>query len=523
MSNDRDSFFFYHNGTMAEQSSDELLTGAPVAEADSGEEETKPERLNLEIRMQSPSACQRHVTVSVSRDDIDRYFDKAFADMMPTASVPGFRAGRAPRKLVEHRYRKDLADQVKGSLLMDSMAQVTEDSKLAAISEPDFDPVAVKIPDEGPMTFEFDIEVRPEFDLPNWRGLKVERPTKQFGDKDVEARIEELLAKYGRLVPFDGAASSGDYIVCNLAFKHDGELISESKEEVIRIRPALSFRDGRIENFDKVMQGVKAEETRTAEAKLTNDAPNVNLRGKSVTAEFEVLEVKKLKLPELTPDFLSDMGFESEEAMRKGVLADLERKLSYYQQQRARQQVTALLTESANWDLPPDLLRRQARRELERAVMELRSAGFSDSEIRAHENELRQNSAVSTARALKEHFILERIAEDEKIDAEGDDYDAEIQLIAMQTDESPRRIRSRLEKGGMMDSLRNQIVERKVIAKVLEAATFKDVPFEPAAVDAEAIDKAAGGEERDVEIPEAKFADVASSVPGAPATSTAKD
>ncbi len=101
---------------------------------------------------------------------------------MPTAAVPGFRAGRAPRKLVETRFRKDVGEQVKGTLLMDSMTQVTEDEEFSAISEPDFDFDAVEVPDEGPMTFEFDIEVRPEFDLPKWKGLKIERPVREFSD-----------------------------------------------------------------------------------------------------------------------------------------------------------------------------------------------------------------------------------------------------------------------------------------------------------------------------------------------------
>ena len=127
----------------------------------------------------------------------------------------------------------------------------------------------------------------------------------------------------------------------------------------------------------------------------------------------------------------------------------------------------AALTEAANWDLPPELLKRQSRRELQRAVLELQRSGFSEEEIRAHENELRQNSALSTARALKEHFILERIAEEEEIDVVDADYDAEIALIADQTQESPRRVRARLEKAGSMDVLRNQIVERKVVDKIL--------------------------------------------------------
>ena len=504
---------------MANQSTDEMLPEAPETSAEGDEGEVKPEKLNLDIRIQSPSACERHVTVSVAREDIDRYFDKAFTELMPKAAVPGFRSGRAPRKLVESRFRKDLADQVKGSLLMDSMAQITDESKLAAISEPTFDAGAVKIPDEGPMTFEFNIEVRPEFDMPNWKGLKIERPIKEFTDADINIRLEEILAKHGRLVPFDGAASSGDYVVCNLSFKDGDRVISESKEEVIRIRSVLSFRDGKIEGFDKLMKGVKADETRVGEAKLTNDAPNEALRGKTVSAVFEVLEIKQLKLPELTPEFVSEMGFDSEEELRMGILADLKRKLEYHQQQRAREQVTALLTESASWELPPDLLRRQARRELERAVLELRRAGFSDSEILNHENALRQNSAVSTAKALKEHFILERIAEEEGVDAETQDYDAEIQLIAMQTDESPRRIRARIEKGGMMDALRNQIVERKVIGAVLAQATFKDLPYDANPVQAEALDTSAGGEEREDEIPEALHADTVSPIQS-PSTSS---
>ena len=116
----------------------ELEPEEDVESEETQEEEREP--LSLEVKIDSPSACQRHVTVTVPREDIERYFDKAFGDLMPTAAVPGFRAGRAPRKLVEHRFRKDVADQVKGSLLMDSLSQMTDEQKLAAISEPDFDP-----------------------------------------------------------------------------------------------------------------------------------------------------------------------------------------------------------------------------------------------------------------------------------------------------------------------------------------------------------------------------------------------
>jgi trigger factor len=475
----------------------------PSVEDESAEGEVT--KLNLSIKVDSPSACERHVTVTVPREEIERYYDKAYTELMPTAAIPGFRAGRAPRKLVESRFRKDVAEQVKGSLLLDSMTQITEDEKFSAISEPDFDPKAVTIPDDGPMTFEFDIEVRPEFDLPKWDGLKIDRAVREFSAADIDKQLERILARHGRLVPHDGPASSGDYISCNLTFKNGAVELSSSKEEVIRLRPVLSFRDGKIEDFDKTLNGVKAGETREATAKISADAPNESLRNQEITAVFEVLEVKKLELPELDDALLESLGgFANEGELRDAIKEDLARQLEYHQQQEARRQITGLLTASANWELPPDLLRRQSRRELERAVLELRRNGFSDQEIRAYENDLRQNSLASTAKALKEHFILERIAEDQNIEAEADDYDDEVRLIAQQSGESARRVRARLEKGGLMDALRNQIIERKVIELVLSKATFKDVPYKPEGVETEAIEQSAGGDES--EIPEATSA-----------------
>ncbi len=371
--------------------------GLAAANALGGDE--APEKLNLTIDIQKPSACERHITVTVPREDIERYYDKAFSDLMDSANIPGFRPGRAPRKLVEHRYRKEVADQVRGSLLLDSMTQITDSDEFVAISEPNFDATAVELPDEGPLKFEFDIEVRPEFDVPDWKGLHIERPVHEFSEADVDERLEILLTNRGQLIPYSGAAEPGDYIVCKLAFKNGEQLIFEgAEEETIRLRPTLSFRDGNVEKFDKQMKGVKAGETRELKAKLTENSPNEALRGKTVTAVFQVLEVKKLKKPELTDEFARSCDFEDLADLRKGIRGYLENQLSYQQQQAARKQVTAALTASANWDLPPDLLRRQSRRELQRAVLELQRNGFGEEQIRAHENEIRQNSAVATAR-----------------------------------------------------------------------------------------------------------------------------
>jgi trigger factor len=475
-----------------EQIDDNHDSAAVAVEADGEEEAAQP--LKLDVQVTSPGACERHVTVTIAREDIDRYFDNAFGEMMPTAAVPGFRIGRAPRKVVEHRFRDEVSDQVKSALLLDSLEQISEEQRFTAISEPDFDLEAVEVPREGPMTFEFTIEVRPEFDLPQWKGLKLNRPVREFTDGDIDEQLEQMLSRYGQLAPFEGEAAEGDYVSVNITSMHDGKQLARESEAVVRIRPTLSFRDAKLDGFAKLMKDAKEGDRRSAQVTLSKDAPNTDLRGKKINLEFEVLGVKKLKLPELTEEFLQEIGnFGSEKELRNAIRMNLQRQLEYEQQRIARGQISALLTKSADWELPQGLLERQSARELERAVMELRRSGFSEAEIRARENLLRQNSTASTATALKEHFILERIAEDERLDVEEGDYDKEIFLIAAQSGESPRRVRAQLEKRGLMDVLRNQIIERKVLERVQSEAKFKDEPYAPEKTDTEAISIAAGG------------------------------
>jgi trigger factor len=487
-----------------------------ATDSDAAAEAEKREPLVLDVKIDQPSACQRHITVTIPREDIDRYFGEAFDKLMPSASVPGFRAGRAPRKLVEHRFRKDLVEQVKSSLVMDSLAQITEEHKLSAISEPDFDLEAVEVPDDGPMTYEFDLEVRPEFDLPQWKGLKIRRPVRDTSDMDVQRQFVRVLGRQGRMVPFDGPAAVDDHISADITILDGERVVSEHPEVAARLAAVLSLRDGRIENFGPAMAGVRAGESRSLPVQISEEAAE-SVRGLKLTARFKVLEVKKLEIPDLTPDLLQELGgFESEAELRDALRDELDRQLTYHQEQQARKQITALLTAAATWELPPELLRRQSRREMERTKLELRRSGFSDEQIQEQENKLRQNVLASTARLLKEHFILERIAEEEKIADESADYDREIALIAAQSGESQRRVRAHLEQRDLMDVLRNQIIERKVIELVLSHATFQDVPFEAERADVEALDWSAGGQldESEEEIPEAKHGGQIEPLPG---------
>lgn len=433
--------------------------------------------LKLDVTYQSPQACLREVVVTIPREEIQRYLKKAYDDLVPEAQVPGFRAGRAPRKLVEKQFKERVHEQVKGTLVMDSLAQVTETQPFSAISEPNFDFNAVELPEEGDFIFQFSVEVRPEFPTPQWKGLNLVRPVEETTEEEIDAAIKRVLARYAEVESVDEPAIKGDQLLLSVVFESDGKELSELEEVRTPLTDRLSFSDAECPSFGEIMLGATEGETRTGAVAVSENSENEAFRGKEVQARFHVIEVQRETLPELTPALLGDLGdFESVEEFREFVRSSLQRQGEYRQQQAVRRAVVDLLTGSADFELPPDLVRRQTARELQRKVLELRRNGFSEDDIRRIVNLNRRNAQALTEQALREHFILEQIAEELSIDAEPKDYDDELQLIAQQSDEPVRRIRARLEKSGQMDALRNQIVERKVIEAIVAEANVTDEP-----------------------------------------------
>jgi len=480
---------------------------APSAEPLPGERPV----LKLDVAVDKVSTCQRKVRVSIPRDDIERYRADSLAELMPSAQLPGFRPGRAPRSLVGSRFKTEITDQIRSKLLADAMTQVSETEKLSPISEPELDVAAISLPDDGPLTFEFTIEVRPEFEMPVWKGLAIKRPNREITDADVDEALANVLRDRSRLVPHDGRPAPGDLVVANLRFLDGDREISRADDVEIVVREKLSLADAEVAGFAALVAGAKVGKPVTTTVTVSEEAADEALRGKPVTMEMAVTEVKKLELPELTADLLGELGsFADVAALRGAIRAQLEGQLAWHQRREVRKQVSSALTASADWELPPDLLRRQSQRELERAILELRRSGFDDDSIRRHVNELRQSVMASTAKALKEHFILERIAEEESIADEAADYDAEIRAIAAQSGESPRRVRASLEKRGLMDVLRNQIIEGKTLDLVTKSASFTDVPFSFPKPDADAVDHAVcGAVVGEEEIPTATQAEAA--------------
>ncbi|MFN9510271.1 MAG: trigger factor [Planctomycetota bacterium] len=435
-------------------------------------------KLDFKVKIDQTAACQRHIVVTVPRAEIDRYFREAYSEIAPRADLPGFRQGKIPRKLLESRFKKTVADQVKSSLVMDSLQQITEGGDISAIAEPDMDYGAVDLPDSGDFTFEFNIEVRPEFSSPNWQGLKLTKTEYTLTEDDVEKQLVRTLERFVPGEPWDGEASKGDRLLLEAEFSKDGRRISSFDEVLVTLRDELSLADCIIENFGELMSGSKEGDKVATKVKILETSLNESLRGTEVDAVFKVIEIRRVNVEALGPKVLEQIGFDDTDELREFVRSELKRQSQYHQTQLLREQITKQLTSGADWELPSRLVRRQAERELQRRVLELRRNGFEDDQIKTVVNSMRRNIEEMTREALREHFVLEKIAEDLSIEPTEQQYEEEIKFIAEQIDATVRQVRTRLDRSGQMDAIRNQILERDVIDKIVGAAEVNTVQGE---------------------------------------------
>lgn len=461
---------------MAEESTtiDPNVLTAAVAAADDG-------KLKQEVVITDAGPCKKHVKITVDRITIDGRFKEKYDELYKDggAALPGFRPGKAPRKIMERKFKSAVKEEVRREVLMASLQQLAEDSNLSPLAPPALNPEQLELPDEGNFTYEFDVEVRPEFDLPEYKGMKLKKYVHTFSETEIADEKRKFLERIGTVKdkPADSTVALNDLIVTSLTTLDGDTVLNTVEETTIRVETKLALADAVIADFGNKLTGAKIGDSHEFDLKLGETVANQELRGKTIKAKFTIKGIKFIEVPEMTPNMYNMMGVRNDEQFTELMAASLERNLEYRQMQFARTQVMNIVFKDVKFDLPRDLLISQASRTLNRRVMEMRNGGMSEPQIEARMAVLRQNVLQSTAAALMEHFVLQKIAEVEKIEIEDGDIDNEIARIAAQNGESFRKMKAYYEREELIEALATDLLERKALKIVLDTAVYEDTPL----------------------------------------------
>jgi len=466
-----------------------------VAVADEEEEADIRARLKevIDVQIADAGVLRKTLTVTVPRDSIAAELDKEYRQLIAEATVPGFRRGRAPRRLVEKRFGGEVGAQVQVRLVSNAYLAAVDKAELKVLGDPmvwtkpkdkgrhgaegkdqlmDM-PTALqtmKLPEDGDLEFRCEVEIKPEFTLPPLEGVKVEQPEVRVTEEDITEQINRVRKRRGNWMPVsDGAVELDDLLICDLEETlGDGE---PRKLENVQLsaRPQL-IEDVAIEDFGERMKGARPGEKRRFEGEIPADHAVEALRGKKARFEITLNEIKRLSLPPLDAGYLASMGFDSEAEYREFVRRMMEGQIEHEIKRGMRNQVKRYLLERTSLDVPEGLSSRQTERAVLRRKMELKRQGVPDSEIEKMADELRTIAGEQAVVELKLYFILEEIAEKMEIEVSEEEINAQIAAIAREYNVRFDRVRDELIKTGQIESLYLVIRDEKCLDKILEKA-----------------------------------------------------
>lgn len=428
---------------------------------------------------------RRELKVTVPASVISDHMAHNYDELMHDAVVPGFRKGRAPRALVEKRFGGDVRESLKSALLGQSFFAAVEKAKLDVLGDPLFQIAGdtgaklmdlgealdhIKLPDKGDFTYACEVELRPEVELPELKGIEVKTPNVQITDEMVNDHIERQLKIRGRYEPIAAAADSEDIVIADVVLFCGDEKVKTEDNVQLGIRPTRL--DGiALLKLDKALKGAKAGDTRSTDCEIPNDYERTDLRGKPARFDFTIHEVKRLT-PETRAEYIKGMGFANEDDLLKFVHDELEEERDRLTERAKSEQVLAYLLESCKLELPEGLSARQTDRAVVRRVIELQQRGMPISEIDARIDELRTSAVAQVQRDLKLGFVLDKVAEKLEVRVTDEEVNSEIARIARLYNRRFDRVRDDLQKQGLLPQLAEQIRHDKCVTLLLKDAKF---------------------------------------------------
>lgn len=439
--------------------------------------ETEEKRLGTTAEVESLGPCKVRVRARVPADTIRKELDEVYRRLSQTVFVPGFRPGRVPRRLLEVRFGKDLEREMKDSLLEASFGEVVEDKSLSVVGDPRFD--NVQFEKDQDFTYEVEMEVRPEFPLPEYKGIEVTWDPEPVGEAEVEEELRELQRSQARLVPIDPRdATSGD-VYRGKYVLHRGDLRLTNPREA-RFVPS----EGRIDVFSipdlaEKVAGWNAEfgAPLSAEVDVPGDFPDEVLRGQRLELRFVLDEVCRLEPPALDDAFAQSLGHENLDALRKEVRDSLEYRARRKEMLRVEASILSKLVDSVAMDLPEGVLAEERERWRERRGYELILEYGLTPEKAAKELEKEGEAADEDIRKrLKARFILERIAEAEGIEVSDDELDQRIELLARYNGVPVPTLKAKLREEDKLEDLRGLVRREKVCAFLRKHAKVAQAP-----------------------------------------------
>ncbi|KAA9394036.1 trigger factor [Kocuria coralli] len=413
----------------------------------------------MQSTVENVSPTQAKIDLEIPFEDLKPFVDQTFKSLAKQIQVPGFRAGKVPAKLIEQRVGYEFVVENALNEAMDTFfQQAIAEHELTPIAQPQLEVAQQPTAEdrEAATKATIDVTVRPQIELPDYKGLKVEIEARTAGEEEEQKALDELRGRFGTLKTVDRPAAEGDFVSLDLQALIDGEEVDAAND--------LSYEVGSgtmLEGMDEAVTGLSAEEDATFETKLAGGEHS----GETATVKVQVTAVKERELPEADDDFAQMASeFDTIEELRADLKKQAADSVVVEQGVEARDKVLEKLVGLVEVEVPEVVIKEQIDQHFNNPNAE------ADHDTAEHREEVEENAKT----AFRNEVILDAVADREELGVEQSELIDYIVSTSQQYGMDPNQFAQMLEGSGQAGMMVGEVRRRKALAKVLEHAEVVD-------------------------------------------------
>ena len=417
---------------------------------------------DLQLEVDTSTATIAKVAITVPADEFQKEVQSGLRHVSQHMNMKGFRPGKVPIAVLEKKFGDGVRRDVKEGFVQRGYGQAVEEHKLKPMAHPRLNPAEMDLAEDGSFVVEFEVPLRPEFDLPNYRGLSITSELEPVMDEQLDTTIDEIREQQStpEAAGDDGIDEKG-FVIANLAF-----MVGEDKvfdREGMRLN-AMSVPPGvEAEAFAEGLKGAKEGDQLTFPMTVPDFVEDEDARGKEGTCALDVQQAMNLVPPtdealfEMLGDEVNDM-----DQLRAFVSARLTEAAEERENNRQEAKLLEQVLEQCTFDLPQAMLDQQTEARLAQLAQEMASSGQSEEDVEKAKEEQRASAEAEAAKGLRALLVVETIGEKEELLVSNPDLEAELGAIAARNQTSIEEVKQYYEQNNLGQQLAIEILEKKV-------------------------------------------------------------
>lgn len=429
----------------------------------------------MEITIDKVGPCKANVTIVIPPETVNEELNNTYQQTAQTVTFPGFRKGKAPKKLISKRFGDVILEDVKEKLFGKAFSEAIENHNLQPASEPEVDLAAFQLKEGESIEFTFTLETRPEFTLGEYKGLEVTVEPIQVTDKDIDDAIMAIRSRFAFLKTVeDQPVDKKHYITGDLTYKVEGEEDLERKD--VQANMSLGILDG-VEVDKEIEKLLEKKVDETAEIDIAELPPHFlpeNLRGKAAKVEVKIKEIREVAFPDVDDEFLKKINMKDMEELRGTVQKEVESRQEKEHTEITESKIVDRLVEAHDFEVPEKMLMQQISDQENNMKMEMMRLGIPKEKIEEEAGKLDEKNRTAAGRNLKASFLYEAIADKEKIFVTENEIESEMKVIAQQQNMNLQDVQKHYEERQLTSSLKSLLRNQKIRKLLREHAKITE-------------------------------------------------